>query len=216
MTNDIDYKNIKVVFVDWHKTLCSLPLFHELQEQDEALFDKFDKRLFDDMPITLFIEWMRGKFTRNDMVNLLAGEDLDVDFVREKLKSSCESMYFDRDEFIPLIERIRKTGRKVVIATDNIDTFCDYTVPALHLRDYFDDIISSFDVKCLKKDVKNGKMVFFDDYLSKNGIKYSEAVLLDDSFDTIEACRKNGIQVKCIGCPEDVIKTLEAIADARN
>lgn len=212
MTNkNKDYQKLKVLFVDWHKTLCSLPLFHELQDGNEELFDKLDRRLFEDMPIALFIEWMRGKFTKSDVVNLLAGEDLSIEFVHRILKSSCEKMFFDREEFWPLIAKVRKGGRKVVIATDNIDTFCEYTVPALRLDQYFDDIICSFNIKCLKKDVKNGKMLFFEDYLQKNSVGYDEAILLDDSIETVNACHKCGMQAELINSPDDVIRILNAV-----
>lgn len=207
------YQKLKVVFVDWHRTLCSLPLFHELLVEDEVLFDKLDTRLFDDMPIALFIEWMRGKFSKEEVVRRLAGEDLSVDFVREKLKSSCEAMYFDRKEFMPLIEKIRKSGRKVVIATDNIDTFCEYTAPALKLDEKFDDILSSFEIKCLKEDIKDGEMLFFKNFLCQNDIKADEAILLDDSVKTIKSCKNCGMQAKQIKRPEDVIKTLKKIAE---
>lgn len=212
-TKNKDYQKLKAVFVDWHKTLCSLPLFHELQGKNEALFDKLDRRLFEDMPIALFIEWMRGKFTKSDVVNLLAGEDLSLEFVHRVLKSSCEKMFFDREEFWPLIDAIRKSGRKVVIATDNIDTFCEYTAPALKLYDHFDDVICSFDIKCLKKDIKNGRLLFFDEFLTKNNIAYDEAILLDDSADTVAACRKCGMLVEQIKCSDDVINILKAIGN---
>lgn len=204
-------KKLKVVFIDWHKTLCSCLFFHHLQESDKELFDKLEHRLFEEMPIEQFIEWMRGNLTKQDIVARLAGDDLSVSTVAEILKTSCEKMYLERKDFLKWIRKIRKKGKKVVIATDNVDTFDDYTVPALKLHRYFDDILCSFQLRMLKNDVDNGKMLFFDDFLRKNDIKYDEAILLDDSIETNELCKKYGMQSKLIRSPEDVLKTLMMI-----
>lgn len=204
-------KRLKVVFVDWHKTLCSCPFFHQLQKQDEALYDKLEHRLFEDMPIEQFIEWMRGKINKNDIIKRLCGDDLSFNFVAEILKKSCETMSLDRKDYLKWIRKIRKKGKKVVIATDNVDTFDDYTVPALKLTRYFDDILCSFLLKRLKNDVLNGKMLFFDDFLKKYDIKYDEAMLIDDSEDTVKLCLQNGMQARLVKSPEDVLKTLMMI-----
>ncbi len=209
---------LKVVFVDWHKTLCSCPFFHQLQKQDEALYDKLDHRLFEDMPIEQFVEWMRGRITKEDIIKRLSGNDLSLSLVADLLKTGCETMTLDRKDYLKWIKKIRKKGKKVVIATDNVDTFDDYTVPALKLNRYFDDILCSFRLQKLKYDVVDGKMLFFDDFLKKHGIRYDEAMLIDDSEETIKLCLQCGMQARLVRTPEDVLKTLmmiEASCDRR-
>lgn len=204
-------KRLKVVFVDWHKTLCSCPFFHQLQKQDEALYDKLEHRLFEEMPIEQFVEWMRGKISKDDIVRRLSGEDLSFSFVADILQKSCETFALDRKDYLKWIRKIRKKGKKVVIATDNVDTFDDYTVPALKLTRYFDDILCSFQLRRLKNDVVNGKLLFFDDFLKKHGIRYDEAMLIDDSEETIKLCLQCGMQARLVRTPEDVLKTLMMI-----
>ena len=98
-----------------------------------------------------------------------------------------------------------------VIATDNVDVFVEYTVPALKLRRHFDDILCSSELKSLKTDTADGKLLFFDDFLRKHNIKYEEAILLDDSRETTDLCKKCGMQAKLIRSPEDVLKMLMMI-----
>ena len=204
-------KRLKVVFIDWHKTLCSCVFFHELHDVDEALFHKLDSRLFDEMPIEGFIDWMRGKISCREIVHYLSGDDLAPEKVFEVLKNGCEKMFLDRRDFLKWIRKIRKKGKMAVIATDNVDVFAEYTVPALKLRRHFDDILCSSELKCLKTDTADGKLLFFDDFLRKHNIKYEEAILLDDSRETTDLCKKYGMQAKLIRSPEDVLKMLMMI-----
>ena len=187
-------KRLKVVFIDWHKTLCSCVFFHELHDVDEALFHKLDSRLFDEMPIEGFIDWMRGKISCREIVHYLAGDDLAPEKVFEVLKNGCEKMFLDRRDFLKWIRKIRKKGKMAVIATDNVD-----------------DILCSSELKCLKTDTADGKLLFFDDFLRKHNIKYEEAILLDDSRETTDLCKKYGMQAKLIRSPEDVLKMLMMI-----
>ena len=202
---------LKVVFVDWHKTLCSCPFFHHLEKKDTALYEKLDHRLFEEMPVEDFIEWMRGNISKDEIVKRLAGNDLSCSEIAALLKQGCETMSLDRKDYLKWIKKIRKKGKKAVIATDNVDTFDDYTVPALRLNRYFDDILSSFQLKKLKKDAEGKKLLFFDDFLKKNGIKYEEAMLIDDDEKTIKLCRRCGMQGKVVKSPEDVLKILMMI-----
>lgn len=202
---------LKVVFVDWHKTLCSCSFFHHLEKKDASLFDKLDHRLFEEMPMENFIEWMRGNITKKDIVARLADARLPVSKVSALLKQGCETMFLDRKDYLKWIKKIRKKGKKVIIATDNVDTFDEYTVPALKLTRYFDDILSSYRLGKLKKDVEGGRLLFFDDFLKKNGIKYEEAMLIDDDEKTIKLCRHLGMQGKVVRSPEDVLKILMMI-----
>lgn len=202
---------LKVVFVDWHKTLCSCSFFHHLEKKDAALYEKLDHRLFEEMPVEDFIEWMRGNIFKDEIVKRLAGNDLPCSEIAALLKQGCETMSLDRKDYLKWIKKIRKKGKKAVIATDNVDTFDDYTVPALRLNRYFDDILSSFRLKRLKKDAEGKKLLFFDDFLKKNGIKYEEAMLIDDDEKTIRLCRRCGMQGKVVKSPEDVLKILMMI-----
>ena len=99
----------------------------------------------------------------------------------------------------------------MVIATDNVDVFEEFTVPALKLNKYFDEILCSSTLKCLKHDKKGKKLAFFDDFLTKNNIKYEEAILLDDDEELIRFVKKFGMQGRVISSPENMLQNLMMI-----
>jgi FMN phosphatase YigB (HAD superfamily) len=79
------------------------------------------------------------------------------------------------------LQAIREQGIKVVLATDNMDAFCRWTVPAMHLGGIFDAILDSASLGVLKDDLVGGRSPFFGPWLSDQRIAPSEAVLVDDS-----------------------------------
>lgn len=202
---------IKVVFVDWHKTLCSRVFFQFIKRRNKKLFDKLEHRLFEEMPLEKFIDWMKGALTKEDILKEICQDDLNIQEISRFLQASCEKMKFDRPDYKKWIKRLREKGKKVVIATDNVDVFEDYTVPALKLHKYFDAILCSSTLKCLKHDAKNKKLLFFDDFLRNNNIKYEEAILLDDDEELIRFCKKFGMQGKVVSSPENMLQNLMMI-----
>jgi FMN phosphatase YigB (HAD superfamily) len=80
-----------------------------------------------------------------------------------------------------MIAQLRAKGLKVVLATDNMDTFHRWTVPSLQLMSLFDDILSSFQLKALKSDCgAEGRSLFFAHYLQTHSIHRGESLVLDD------------------------------------
>ncbi len=73
--------------------------------------------------------------------------------------------------------------RKCVIATDNMDTFTRFTVPALRLSEHFDGILNSFERGVLKQDIDEqnpDRIPFFDEYLREYNLQCEDVVLTDD------------------------------------
>lgn len=202
---------IKVVFVDWHKTLCSRVFFQFIKRRNKKLFDKLEHRLFDEMPLYKFIDWMKGKLTKEDILKEICQDDLNVSEISKLFQMSCEKMKLDRPDYKKWIKRLREKGKKVVIATDNVDAFEEFTVPAQKLNKYFDDILCSSSLKCTKHESKNKKLLFFDDFLRNHNIKYEEAILLDDDEELIRFCKKFGMQGEVISSPENMLHSLMKI-----
>lgn len=206
---EIEADRIKIVFIDWYKTLCSSIFFKS--NEDENLCKKFRKRTFVDN-VDLIEPWIEGKIGKETILQKIANNPDEYAKAEELLTKSCQLMQMDSQNFLPLIQKIRQKGVKVAIATDNMDIFTDYVVPALNLTNYFDEIISSSDIGCTKKDVKENKLLFFHDYLKKYNCHYEDAIMFDDIYETIELCKKHGMQGKCIKSPQDLEQALEKIA----
>ena len=201
----------KVIFIDWFRTLSSSLFFVAEDEESIGVCSYFRRKTFQNNE-EMIEKWLLGKVSKKDVIAAFAKDDEEYKMALKMLKKSCEDMKFDRACFIPLIQEIRKKGIKVVIATDNMDVFTDYVVPALNLDKYFDAIISSNMCGFKKMDIKSNRLIFFDNFLKNNNIKYNQALMIDDSFQTLISCQKCGLPVYPIKSPEDVEYILRRLA----
>lgn len=132
--------------------------------------------------VDLVQTWMRGSLTAEDIVERLIGRSqATFDIWMAELVRSCRQMELTDSSVPTLLRRIRRTGVKVAIATDNMDTFMRWTVPALGLVEMVDDILDSWSLRSLKNDREaNGRSPFFHPWLERHGMDPNEAVLFDD------------------------------------
>ena len=170
----------KVVFVDWAGTLSHSMFWSRWRETAPARWQRVQRRLFGDP--TLVRDWMRGRYTAEEIVGLLAtGDDLPLTgWVAELERSCCEMQLADASIRV-LLPALRSIGVKVVIATDNMDTFGRWTVPSLGLLELVDEVLDSSRLGCLKDDRDpSGRSPFFHSWFAAHGIGPAESVLFDD------------------------------------
>lgn len=106
---------------------------------------------------------------------------LAFDVLLTGLMESCKQMRADRGA-LALMGELRDRGKRVVIATDNMETFTRWTIPASGIGAHCDDILVSYALKALKKDKRSdGSSAFFGDYIQQHAIDPSQAILVDDS-----------------------------------
>ncbi len=187
-------KCYKTIFIDWNGTLCMALFWDHWEKEDPKkaaafhIIQDFFWGSFDD----LINPWMRGKIQAEDFVKKVKKlSGLDTSVLMEGLIESCQKMKFISDEIPQLVSEFRKKGIKVVIATDNMDTFHRWTVPALKIDTIFDGVLSSHQLKALKEDFsEKGESLFFSEYLKTNNLGPGEAILLDDSKKTVEIAQR--------------------------
>jgi FMN phosphatase YigB (HAD superfamily) len=208
--------NVKCVFIDWNGTL-SYSLFWEhlvnASHDNHHMHGPIDKWLFKEHR-QLLNPWMLGELSSKDVVTQMSS-DLSLSFgdVMRELQESCENMVLCSTDIPVLINKIKNRGIKVVIATDNMDTFRQFTIPALNLDVLFDDILISSELHVLKDGLdKIDELPFFDSYLQVNKLTYSDVVLLDDSPDKTGKYNQLGFNRVLITSPNHLIEELEAIA----
>jgi FMN phosphatase YigB (HAD superfamily) len=167
----------KVVFIDWSQTL-SVSKFWEGSKH----FPEVDRLLFTENSF-LIEPWMRGKLVTEDIVNFLALRlKIPKKILLADLIQSCQQMTFVDPQVEKLVQKLRRKKVRVVIATDNMDSFPRWTVPTLRLRQMFDGVLNSHTLRALKKDFdETGHSLFFRNYLNEGNLGISEAVLVDDS-----------------------------------
>ncbi len=174
--------NVRVVFVDWYKTL-STSLFWQHRpgcRLSGADLDRVHSYVFS--RAELVRQWMLGAVAAEDVCTSAAGSlGLTAADLAADLERSCRHFEFDDPASVDALDAIREQGIKVVLATDNMDAFYRWTVPALYLDGIFDATLDSASLGVLKGDLVDGHSPFFGPWLSDQGIAPSEAVLVDDS-----------------------------------
>lgn len=209
----------KVVFIDWNKTLSYSLFWEHLQDKNHPnhqYLPAIEKWLFVDNR-NIINPWMRGKFSAEDIVSKMSQDTgIDSSMILSELRRSCEEMCYSIDDLEDVVGQLQASGIKVIIATDNMDTFSRFTVPAMHLDTVFDGILSSYDTGYLKDDDHpDDSILFFDEYLAKHGWSYADVILLDDSPDKSSKYKRLGFERVLIDSPEVLRVELERLVDAR-
>lgn len=199
-----------VVFVDWHKTLstsifwehrpgCRLPP-EGLAEVSRYVFGHHE----------LVRDWMLGAATAED-VCALAGDFVGfrTDDVLADLEHSCRRMELYDPSVVDTLRSISRRGIKVVLATDNMDTFRRWTVPALQLESVFDDVLTSDASGVLKSDLVDGNSPFFTPWLTDHGVTPSQAILIDDH--RAPAAEAIGMTVHLLDDPSQLVSMLDRL-----
>lgn len=210
---------IKVVFIDWNKTL-SYDLFwghlQDVSHPNHAHLASIERWLFVENRNKIN-PWMRGEISVDDIISQMSQDTgIDDGLIMNELRRSCEIMTYSLEGLEELVLSIKNKGIKVVIATDNMDTFSRFTVPALKLDAIFDGILNSYELGYLKDDEQPMDAIpFFDAYLEANGLSYENALLLDDSPDKTNKYSRLGFERIIIGSPDVLRVSLERLADAK-
>ena len=190
--------NYNYLFIDWYKTLSASVFWEPFKDDDHPyhrLYEPIQKVLFRES-FDVLNNWMRGYLTSEDVVEQVCKEfHFEPEMMLKELILSCQNMRLMSENTLHLITEIRSRGVKVIIATDNMDTFQRWTVPSLSLDAYFDDILSSSELGALKSDTdEQGRSLFFTPYLKSNEIGAGESLLLDDSDERLgQIIRRTGI-----------------------
>lgn len=205
----------KAVFIDWNKTLSYSLFWEQLKDSSHKL-----NKHHGDIEKWLFVDnkhhidpWMRGLISEDDILTQMS-DDIGVSkgVIKKELALSCNNMKLCSPKIEKLIRDLQKNNVAVVIATDNMDTFRKYTVPALKLGNIFDAILISSELGVLKDDKEpSGRIPFFDDYLEERGLTYADSVLLDDSPDSSGKFLSLGFSRVMIDSPEKLVNSLEEL-----
>jgi FMN phosphatase YigB (HAD superfamily) len=205
--------NPKAIFLDWNKTLSNSRFWEQL-ENPEHKYNSYHQKIIN----SLFVEnkdlinpWMQGKSTAEEMCKMISEQTgIEEKIIFNELVESARNMQFVSIEIPKLIKKIKSKGIKVIIATDNMDTF-QFTIEKMKLRDLFDDILNSFDLKAQKGDFENSKSLFFETFLKENNLEYSETILLDDSVSNSDPLNNLGMRTIRILNGEHLIEELGKI-----
>jgi|SRR5579859_5671211 len=204
--------NIQTVFIDWYMTLSNSVFWGHLATEDTVRFSMLSDTLFV-MLAQQIDPWMRGTRTSEQMMRLVAqSANLSYDTVYSEFVKSCQTMRIIDPEVPLLVAELRRRGARLVVATDNMDSFTRFTAPGLHLSDIFDDILNSFDLQALKDDFDaGGRSLFFHDYLMARGLAPNRCVLIDDSTLTGASAARMGMRYLQVTAENGLVHHLSAL-----
>lgn len=157
---------------------------------------------------------MRGKHKSEDVCKEIAAlVGLPFELIYEEFVKSCELMEFCSSEIFNLLNLIKKTGLKVVIATDNMDSFLRWTYPALQEKYgvIFDGVLNSSELGAVKEDMDRNVNLFFNKYIENKSLKYNDCVLIDDSPDKNGVFSKIGMDYIQVPTTEEFIFSLRKL-----
>jgi hypothetical protein len=197
----------RVVFVDWHGVLSRDPFWMSIRDSvTHPLRGQLEANL-----ATVFSrergtanEWMKGLLSSDEIIaamDIRLDRRYRADFLTRRLDFDCARMRVN----VGLFEVLRKAKSQalVVLATDNMDCFAR-TFDRVHRRrrrptsqsetlaDWAiicDDIVCSSTVAALKAEDPIG---FFGPWLTRHGLNFADAALIDDRADNCEAFAASG------------------------
>jgi len=206
----------KVLFLDWNKTLSHSLFWSQLSEPNHIYghYHKIITEWLFNKNSHLIDSWMRGEFTAEQICQFIATENaLDYGIIWQTLKESCENMSLCSPKIIDLVKNIRQQGIKVIVATDNMDTFRRFTTQGLGLDKIFDDFLVSCDLGVLKYDINKQVIPFFDAFMKTNNLNYEEVVLIDDSAEKSGVYNELGFNIVLIKDTYDLLDQLQKYVD---
>jgi FMN phosphatase YigB (HAD superfamily) len=204
--------DMRVIFVDWNKTLSNSCFWDVDGFFEPEKLDHLNTWLFKGNS-SLVADWMRGKASSQDILTKLSHVlDIPVNTLTESLITSCYQMTYISNTILPLIQKVRNSGIKVVLATDNMDVFSKHTVPHMKLENIFDDLLISSDIGAIKTDETcNGNLSFFSPYLKKNGFSLKEAILIDDNVTKKDFFESKGLKFLAVTQEKSAVQHFEML-----
>ena len=181
-----------ILFCDFDGTIChdrywrSLP--SEYHERVQQLLFRDDKTRVND--------WMRGKYTAEEVNRFLADElGLSYDELWALFENECRTMQVPKN----VLDKLHALREKytVILMTGNMDSFSRFTVPALGLEEYFDHISNSYHEGKHKSEL-------FIEYASRFGVLMRDCIVIDDNREICGIFESLGGTALLVGPEKDV------------
>lgn len=170
--------NKNIIFIDFNWVISYKNFWFSFEKSDKTAFEKINKLLFKDNS-KIVNDWMLWKCTSFDICKFLSVNlNLDYHYIYETLLNDCINI--DLSDWIRDILYKLKKYYYIVLATDNMDCFTDFTVKNnLEYFSVFDSIFNSADFWYFKVDS-------YLDYVKKYNSEIELCYLIDDSKNNCE------------------------------
>lgn len=208
-----------VVLLDWYRTLSGSLFWEPWMTSEDAALRAVAGGMADALfgrPNDTIEPWLRGQVSAEAAIARVApAAAVDPVLALRGLAESCAGMTFLSPAMLAAVRRLRAQGIAVGIATDNMDTFTRWTVPALGLDRWFDPILNSADLGAVKGDPPDGsgRSPFFGAFLA--GLTPGTNVfLVDDSAEIAGVVEAAGITFCHVTASRDALAWLDRLGDS--
>lgn len=208
MSNFQNYQAI--IFIDFHGVMSHGPHWHSLANRQHPLhtiYKDIEFHVFKNNP-SLLDNWLLGNITSEEIheyLKRMLGNDLDHQLLWETFVNDCEQIDIS-ENILNQLKEMREHYR-IILITDNMDSFNRFTIPkrAQELA-VFDDIVNSSSEKRTKI---ASNCASFLKYINKYGANQSQCLLIDDSVNNCAAFEKNiASKSYCLNNEQDILATL--------
>ena len=204
-------KTKNIVFIDFNGVISYDKFWKSLEDEKHELHrfkEGIETFLFkDNKPILL--DWMIGKHTSEDVHKMISDKlKMPYDAFFEVFQEDCANIDIS-ERILNEVDKLRRYY-KVVLATDNMDSFDRFSLPKNPLMtENFDEIDNSYNTKMFKTS-NNGK--YFLQKISSAGAVISNCILIDDSENNCDMFRSlGGMAFNVKGGEDEVVKACEYI-----
>jgi FMN phosphatase YigB (HAD superfamily) len=206
-------KELQAVFIDWNGTLSTSKFWGHLEEQNPEVFSIIQTTLFQGNMSPYLDPWMRGVHDSEAVIAQLAkATGLTERMLYYEFIHAAKTMQLVSHDVLDQVAKLRQQGIKVVIATDNMDSFNRWTAPILQLNEHFDAILNSHSLRARKKDFDlAGDSKFFGRYLRQMNIDPRQTVIIDDTEDKGGVLLQYGMDYRKIEFGIGLVPELERI-----
>lgn len=180
--------NYRTVLFDFDGVLCKDRFYEKsLLPKYPEVYDWIQKNIFGNKELVR--AWMRNQIGSADINAIIAkNTGMRYDVLHELYQDSISAMVLD-NAMRDLAVRLKLSGKKIGIVTDNMDIFTEITVPHHRLNELFNVVINSADYGILKNE-NNGQL--FDVALSALGQEIEDSLMIDNSASPVELFIKKG------------------------
>ncbi|MDP1760261.1 MAG: hypothetical protein Q8L01_02310 [Candidatus Woesebacteria bacterium] len=176
-------KKKNILFIDFNGVISFNLFWVTIKNPKHALykyFSKIENFIFRDNK-DVAIRWMSGKLTTEEVHDMLSKalriRSKDAQTIQKLFIEDCKNIDIS-DKILSKLSKLKKLYR-VVLVTDNMDTFHRFTVPNNpQLMTVFDEIHDSYNRGKFKK-TNDGEL--FLEICEKYGIPVKSCILIDDS-----------------------------------
>ncbi len=170
----LDPRRIKCVVFDFGFTFSPDFYFKISPPETPKWHEIIHEHIFSDPSIT--IPWMKGELTSRDVAGIIGRYvPLDTETIFSTMEEGCKALAFNPSVWLFAL-KLRLTGRKIALVTDNMDVFTNVVVPAHKLDRIFDVIVNSSDFHEIDKEFL--WPIAFERL--DEGIGYSNSLLIED------------------------------------